>query len=51
MWIADTFSKMILSAKPGEGHLQTVGAEGDKNVGFDAMIELVVDRSETEVRS
>lgn len=35
----------------GEGHLQTVGAEGDKNVGFDAMIELVVDRSETEVRS
>ena len=32
-----------------QGHLQAVGEEGDKDVGVDTFIELVVDRTDGQV--
>ena len=32
-----------------QGDVQAVGHEGDKDVGFDAMLELMVDRSQLQI--
>ena len=38
------------AAEPSlEGDVQAIGDEGDKDVGFDAMLKLVIDRAQLQI--